>query len=679
MCSSPSRIAFLLLGCLGQFAADASAQSPPNPTPTIPVFETEVLVTAERGAVPRDDTAAATAVLKRADIEMIPGFTLPALMTFLPGFHVLFGSDFAGTPMVQSRGFFGGGEAEYVQLLIDGVPAGDAEAGLADWRRVRSWDIERIEARRGPSSSLYGDTALGGVIHVISRKDVPRGGLAVSGGSFGTASIDGGISRAVGATVATLTAMASRGNGFRTHSAVREGAFSAALERGSPAHRLSVRGGVERRNQDEPGPRSAAQLSADRFGSSPMFHGDNESTSRGRASVDYGFAGPAMLINALVYGNTRDSDRTRTLLLAPGLGLPADRELSTKTAGGSLRVERHNRFLGGDTATRAGIETAYDSVNSGYLPATTDDTNVNVDGTRRRVGIYISESWIATPRLRLSGGVRYDRIIDHFAGTTNGSPNHEAWSPRFGLAYRLMDGDRNATTVFLEAVRAFKAPTLDQLFDPRPFPDLAGGTFVISNPRLEPQRALNLETGVRHTIGASRVEVIAYRMRVEDEIDFDPMTFTYGNIGNTYHSGIEAEVHWRTNARVMPSLRYAWTVVAPVDGLAGRQLKNIPRHLWKPTVALRLPRNISATIAYTRTAGRFLDDDNVFPLNDTSSIDVRVMKIFRRLNASIDLLNLTNDEFEEVGFALPGFEGVAEPFYFPGPGFGARAGVELRF
>ena len=55
------------------------------------------------------------------------------------------------------------------------------------------------------------------------------------------------------------------------------------------------------------------------------------------------------------------------------------------------------------------------------------------------------------------------------------------------------------------------------------------------------------------------------------------------------------------------------------------------------------------------------------------------MKIFRRLNVSIDLLNLTNDEFEEVGFALPGFEGVAEPFYFPGPGFGARAGVELRF
>jgi hypothetical protein len=55
------------------------------------------------------------------------------------------------------------------------------------------------------------------------------------------------------------------------------------------------------------------------------------------------------------------------------------------------------------------------------------------------------------------------------------------------------------------------------------------------------------------------------------------------------------------------------------------------------------------------------------------------MKTLGRLIASIDLLNLTGDEYEEVGFALPGFHGVAEPYYFPGPGFGARAGIELRF
>ena len=672
----------LLLGCLGQGAIAAAqstgAQTPSNSQATTPAFETEVLVTAERGAAPRDDTASAAAVLKRADIAILPGHALPALLTFLPGFHVLFGSDFAGTPMIQSRGFFGGGEAEYVQLLIDGVPAGDAEAGLADWRRVRAWDIDRIEARRGPSSSLYGDTALGGVIHVMTRRDVPRGGVAVSAGSFGSASIDAGASRHAGATIATLMATASRGDGFRAHSAMREGALSAALERGWPAHRVSARGGVERRLQDEPGPRSRAELDTARFGSHRLFQADKESSTRGRASVDYAYAGSTVFLNALAYGSAREMDRTRTLLLAPGFGSTADRALSTDTAGLTARFEHRQTLADGDSATRAGVEMVRDHLSSGYLPST--NARARIDGTRSRLGVYVSEAWNVTARLRLSGGLRYDRIEDNFDGATSGTPAHQAWSPRFGLVYRLIDGHRNATTVFAEAVRAFKAPTLDQLFDPRPFPDFSGGTFVISNARLEPQRAANLELGFRHTMGASRVEVIAYRMRVEDEIDFDPMTFSYGNIGNTRHSGVEAEVHWREYSRMTPSLRYAWTMVAPIgDGGANRQLKNIPRHLWKPALALRLPRDVSATIAYTRTAGRFLDDANAFPLNDVASVDVRVVRTFRRLTASVDLLNLTGDDFDEVGFALSGVDGVVEPFYFPGPGFGARAGIELRF
>lgn len=674
----------LMLGCLAH-AAIAAAQAAGMQTAQDrpaqrPAFETEVLVTAERGAAPRDDTAAATAVLKRADIEIMPGHTLPALMTFLPGVHVLFGSDAAGTPMIQSRGFFGGGEAEYMQLLIDGVPSADAEAGLADWRRIRAWDIDRIEARRGPSSALYGDTALGGVIHVITRRDVPRGGVALSGGGFGAASVDAGLARHAGAGVATVTATASRADGFRRHSAMREGAFSAAFERAWPAHRLSTRGGVERRLQDEPGPRSQEELESDRFGSHSVFGADRDRTTRARASVDYAYAGAAVLINALAHGTARETDRTRTLLLAPGVGSTADRAMSANTGGVTVRAERHDALLGGATATRSGIEVVRDGVRTAYPPAINHGGAARINGSRFRVGVYISEAWNATTRLRLSGGIRYDRIEDRFDGATSGSPTHEAWSPRFGVAYRLVDGTRHATAIFAEAVRAFKAPTLDQLFDPRPFPDFAGGTFVISNPRLQPQRASNLELGVRHTIGASRVEVIAYRMHVEDEIDFDPMTFTYGNIGNTRHSGVEAELHWREYSRVTPSLRYAWTRVAPLgDGARDTQLKNIPRHLWKPALALRLPLDVSATIAYTRTAGRFLDDANAFPLDEMSVMDVRVVKTFGRWTASIDLLNLTDDLIDEVGFALPGFDGSVEPFYFPGAGSSARAGIAWKF
>ena len=676
------RVTALWLGCLAQVAASqpVHAQTPQNQMQTTPpVFATEVLVTAERGAAPRDNTASATALLERADIDRLPGNSLPALMTFLPGFHVLFSSDFAGTPMVQSRGFFGGGEAEYVQLVVDGVPAGDPEAGLADWRRIRAWDIERIEARRGPSSALYGDTALGGVIQVITRRDVPRGGAAFSAGSFGALAVDAGLSRQIGAAMATVTAAAFRADGFRSHGETREGALSAAVEHGSPNHRVTVRAGAERRHQDEPGPRSLVELDTDRFGSDPMFHADNEINTRARSSAEYGYTGSSLAMNILAYAAVRDADRTRTLLLAPGLGSPAARDLSTSTGGATVRIEHHGAFLAGTTATRAGAEMAGDDVHSQYRAALQGEPAAGIDGTRRRLGVYVSESWNATERLRVSGGLRYDRIADRFAGATAGSPDHEAWSPRFGVTYRLLDRASSATTVFVEAVRAFKAPTLDQLFDPRPFPDFAGGTFVISNPALRPQRAANLEAGVRHTTGASRVELIAYRMQVDDEIDFDPATFTYSNIGATLHSGIEAEAHWRRFERFTPSLLYSWTRVEPVGRPEVTQLKNIPRHLVKPALMVQLPGSVSATIAYTRTAGTFLDDEHVFPLNDMSSLDLRIGKQYRRLTATIDLLNVTADESEQVGYALFDFGGVARPYYFPSPGFGARAGLQLRF
>ena len=660
-------------------AGSASVQKPPPPA-ALPRFETEVLVTAERGTAPRDETAAAAAVLTRADIERLPGHSLPALIAFLPGFQVLFGADFAGTPMIQSRGFFGGGEAEYVRLLVDGVPVNDAESGLVDWRRFRAWDIERIEARRGPSSSLYGDTSLGGVIQILTRTDVPRGGLTVTGGSFSALSVDAGVSRKWGVATTTLTATGSRADGFRSHSSVREGAFSAALEGGQSGSRWSVRVGAEARRQEEPGPRSRLELETDRFGSNPLFRSDGEESSRARTSAEYSHSRGSMSLSMVGYAAARGAERTRTLLLVPEVGSQAARSLSTTTGGATLRMEHQGKLFGGSTASRVGVEVVRDGADTQYLGPSGGELDSSVDGARLGVGAYISEGWNVTERLQLSGGIRYDRVTDRFMGVAAGNTDHQAWSPRAGLVYQVHQGAKSDTSVFIQAARAFKAPTLDQLFDPRPFPDFAGGTFVISNPGLRPQRASNLELGLRQSSGASRLEIVAYRMQVRDEIDFDPLTFTYGNIGRTLHTGIEAEVRWRRFSGVSPSLVYAWTRVEPTaDEQPGKQLKNIPQHLWKPSLMLNLPRGIEATVAYTRSGGRFLDDQNGFRLNDISSFDVRLAKRFHRVLTTVDMFNLSGDRYEELGFVLTDFRGRLAPFYFPGPGFAARAGLELRF
>ena len=139
-----------------------------------------MVVTAERGPEPRAETPASVSILTREDIERVPAQDLSELLEFLPGFHALLprelrraAADRDVARLLRRR------QADYVQLRVDGVPVEDVESGLVDWRRIRAADIERIEALRGPASSLYGDTALGGVIQVFTRPSPPPGGTSL--------------------------------------------------------------------------------------------------------------------------------------------------------------------------------------------------------------------------------------------------------------------------------------------------------------------------------------------------------------------------------------------------------------------------------------------------------------------------------------------------------------------
>ena len=80
-------------------------------------------------------------------------------------------SDFGGGEGVQLQGL----DAEYTLILIDGVPLVGRSAGTLDLSRITVGNIKQIEVVKGPSSSLYGSEALGGVINIIT--DTPKQGF----------------------------------------------------------------------------------------------------------------------------------------------------------------------------------------------------------------------------------------------------------------------------------------------------------------------------------------------------------------------------------------------------------------------------------------------------------------------------------------------------------------------
>lgn len=75
-------------------------------------------------------------------------------------------ADESGFEGVQIQGI----ASDYILILIDGVPLVGRNAGNFDLSRLTVGNIKQIEVVKGPSSSLYGSEALGGVINIITEK-----------------------------------------------------------------------------------------------------------------------------------------------------------------------------------------------------------------------------------------------------------------------------------------------------------------------------------------------------------------------------------------------------------------------------------------------------------------------------------------------------------------------------
>jgi len=634
-------------------------------------YQEQIVVTPERAEQRLNETTAAVTVLTRDAIDRAPASNLAELLALTPGLHVLFPHAFGATPMVSSRGFFGGGEVEYIQLRVDGIPVGDAESGIADWRAIASGDIEQVEILRGAGSALYGDTALGGVVDVVTRGASSANRMELQGASHGSLGASLHLNREAGDLGLVLSARGTKTGGYRERAAADELAFDARATWRSWTAGI----GATSRDRQEPGPLSREEIAKDRDQSNPLFRFDRDDTTRLRASVAHEGMLRKMPFAIHVYAVRRESDITRTLLILAGLGDRVFRQVSAQTAGASISGER-GVALG---HLRWGVEAVHDEIDRAYRQSLDEGRRgpviVSGDGSRRKVAAYATYDAEMTSRVRIASGLRFDAIDDRFQIATRERQRQRSWSPRLGLNFR--DGARSA---FVQWSRAFKAPTLDQLFDPRPFPDFQGGTFTISNPQLSPQVAQNVEAGMARRTRSSTVELVTYWMNVRDEIDFDPATFRYANIGDTVHSGVELAAAFRQETRLSPFLTYSLTHVVPTAGdNEGRQLKNIPRHLARGGITATLSPDTSAQARINWIGGRFLDDAHEFALDDAVVIDVRVARRLGRHRIVLDLFNLTNERYSEVGYVLPDFTGGAVPYEFPAPGMAFRLGLEIGF
>jgi outer membrane receptor protein involved in Fe transport len=110
----------------------------------------------------------AVTVLTREDVEASGATNLPDLLRLVPGMEVVIVSPSFSS--VSSRLQWNNAN-NYYQLLIDGRDCINELIGQVPWllETISLSDIERVEILRGPASSMYGASALAGVVSVTTR------------------------------------------------------------------------------------------------------------------------------------------------------------------------------------------------------------------------------------------------------------------------------------------------------------------------------------------------------------------------------------------------------------------------------------------------------------------------------------------------------------------------------
>jgi vitamin B12 transporter len=129
-------------------------------------IEPEIIVTANRSANTVDETLSPVTVITRNDIDKLQAKSVNELLSLSPGVDFVTNGGFGSNQSIFLRGT----NSNQVLVLIDGVPSGSATLGTTPFQYLPLSQIERIEIVRGPHSSLYGSSAIGGVIQIFTRK-----------------------------------------------------------------------------------------------------------------------------------------------------------------------------------------------------------------------------------------------------------------------------------------------------------------------------------------------------------------------------------------------------------------------------------------------------------------------------------------------------------------------------
>lgn len=565
----------------------------------------EVVVSATRTEQSKKDVSSSIETVPAKELESTMSNDLQQALSYTPGVDAL-GDGRFGISSFNIRGV----EGSRVKMMIDGVQQPTPyNPGATEQRKysnaIEMDTLQAIEVNKGPSSTLYGSDALGGV--VLLRTKNPDD-ILVTEGNENRFGIRSGYSSANEQFKTTLTwamrqekletlLMATYANGHETetHSS---GADIEGPDRGAqnPAdsqlgnllakafyqanddHRLGLTVEYYNKQYDED------ELNYNGYSIMPGFtYSDNyneDTSERLRVSVEHQWFMSSLFADSLHWSLSYQDSSSLS------------KNYDTTSMNGKRRREREasDQSIQFDTQLSKIVEIDSNAHEFTYgLSFLNNDFNLDntdyklnfgtsapgstglPDATVIQWGLFLQDqAYLMQERLVLTAGIRYDSFeakpsVDEGYTSSYEKNKDDAFTGQLGSVYHLNPN----LSIFGQISQGFKAPTVYDLYY-----FYNQGAIIEANPDLKAEKSLSYELGLRGQNEFANFEISAF---YNDYKDFITQTkdgeqngkdvFTKENLDEVtiYGAEFSAKVYW-DKAFNAPQGMYSRLAIAYADG-----------------------------------------------------------------------------------------------------------------
>jgi iron complex outermembrane recepter protein len=672
------------------FAGNALSQQPK-------AVELEpIVVTPWRAEQALSDISRNVSIITQDDIKESGARYLPELIQSKSGVVV---SDYFGNPknaIVDIRGF-GESSSSNVLVLVDGRRTNQVDLSGVDWAQIDLNSVERIEIVRGPSTTLYGDNATGGVINIITKRGTTEKPSVKIAGELGSHQYRKGYFNLSGIQSLGSSSKEDINNlkyidYFFSYSAQQDTGYRANNDYWandyfgradlyiSDIFQLNLSGGYHRDRYGMPGALYLADI--DKIGR----RGTDFPDDRGFTSDYFITAEPKLSfsignnpIDLSIFASSRK--RHSKGLNVWSLG-SSEYETVHNITTYELRPKIQTNLLWKEIDNKLVIGADYfhakDDVVSGNRIGNNQD---QADIYKETIGLYIHDNIKISDIFLMNAGGRVE-WADYIFNQKKLIENRESKKVKeaafnFGAGYKYNEKSQ----IYFDISRSYRFPNTEEYYQNKCLYDSIeyGGL----NADLKHQQAINYEIGIRDiSFDFLHLGINGFLMDVKNEIYYDKATEKNSNYKpKTRHYGIEAEAKLTLiDGKLNPFIN--WTLQESFfkgGEYAGNQVPFVPKNKISAGITVTPLEGLNWTTGLNFVGSRYKisDQNNLAPkLKSYTTVDTRLSYDYKFVNVWSGIKNVFGKKYYAYG--VTNRTGTVETFY-PAPERRFEAGMTLTF